>query len=266
MRRTVARMTNRLQNKIALVTGATSNIGRAIATALAAEGARVIVSGRDADRGAQVIAEIREAGGHADFVRADLTGDPSASAGLAADALALTGGRLDILVNNAGVYPLHSTADAGDDLFDLVYGVNVKAPFHLVQALVPALAASHGVILNLGSWVARLAVPSSPLYSSSKAAMEALTRAWSSELGPRGIRVVGVSPGVIRPLGSDPEAPHRSDTLMADAPAGRAGEATDIAAASVYLVSDDASFVHGTTLDVDGGRANVAVSAERDAA
>ena len=259
-------MTRRLNDKAALVTGSTSNIGRAIATALAAEGAHVIVSGRDADRGAEVVAEIRAAGGRADFARADLTGDPAASAALAAEALSLTGGRLDILVNNAGVYPLHSTADAGDDLFDHVYGVNVKAPFHLVQALVAPLAESRAVILNLGSWVARLAVPSSPLYSSSKAAMEALTRAWSSELGPRGIRVVGVSPGVIRPLGSDPDVPHRSDALMADAPTGHAGEAADIAAASVYLVSDDASFVHGTTLDVDGGRANVAVSEAREAA
>lgn len=259
-------MTDRLQNKTALVTGSTSNIGRAIATALAAEGAHVIVSGRDADRGADVVREIRDAGGRADFVRADLTGDPAASTSLATGTLALTGGRLDILVNNAGVYPRHSTEDAGDDLFDLIYGVNVKAPFHLVQALDAPLTKSHGVILNLGSWVARLAVPSSPLYSSSKAAMEALTRAWSSELGPRGIRVVGVSPGVIRPLGSDPDAPHSADTMMADAPAGRAGEASDIAAAAVYLVSDESVFVHGTTLDVDGGRANVAMSAERDAA
>lgn len=264
--RTFADMTLRLQNRTALVTGSTSNIGRAIAVALAAEGAHVIVSGRDVDRGAEVVAAIRADGGDADFVRADLTGDPAASHALAAETLELTGGRLDILVNNAGVYPLHATEDAGADLFDHIYGVNVKAPFHLVQALVPHLSERRGVILNLGSWVARLAVPSSPLYSSSKAAMEALTRAWSAELGPRGIRVLGVSPGVIRPLGADPEEPHASDALMATAPSGRAGDAHDIAAAAVYLVSDEASFVHGTTLDVDGGRANVVISADRPAA
>ena len=253
-------MTQRLTGKTALVTGSTSNIGRAAAEALAAEGAHVVVSGRDVSRGDDVVGGIRAAGGRADFVRADLDGSSGASRGLAEEAVAALGGRLDILVNNAGIYPAHSTDSADDALFDLVYGVNVKAPFFLTQALAPGMiAAGGGVVVNLGSWITRLAVASSPLYSSSKAAMEALTRGWASEFGPSGIRVNAVSPGVIRALGSESDA--RSARMMQGTPAGRTGLPHEVAAAIVYLASDESSFVHGTTIDVDGGRVASAVIA-----
>jgi NAD(P)-dependent dehydrogenase (short-subunit alcohol dehydrogenase family) len=252
-------MTQRLLGKTALVTGSTSNIGRAAAEALAAEDAHVVVSGRDAVRGDAVVAGIRASGGRADFVRADLDGSSGASRRLAEEAVAALGGRLDILVNNAGIYPPHSTDSADDALFDLVYGVNVKAPFFLTQALVPGMiAAGGGVIVNLGSWITRLAVASSPLYSSSKAAMESLTRGWASEFGPRDIRVNAVSPGVIRAAdaGDSPSA-----RMMLGTPAGRTGLPHEVAAAIVYLASDESSFVHGTTIDVDGGRVASAVIA-----
>ncbi|NNC10302.1 SDR family oxidoreductase [Planctomonas sp. JC2975] len=252
-------MTDRLTGKKALITGSTSNIGRAIALAMAAEGADVVVSGRDGDRGAEVVASIRDAGGSAHFIRAELDGTPAASEALAQDAARVLGGRIDILVNNAGIFPGHTTMEADEALFDRIFGVNLKAPLFLTRALVPGMIErGGGVVINLGSWVSRLAVPSSPLYAASKGATETLTRAWSAEFGSRGIRVNAISPGVI----STPGAPtEHAGWMMRGTPADGAGHPDAIAAAAVYLASDDAAFVHGTVLDVDGGRVAVAVMA-----
>jgi NAD(P)-dependent dehydrogenase (short-subunit alcohol dehydrogenase family) len=252
---------NRLSGRTALVTGSTSNIGRAIAVAYAAEGAHVIVSGRDAARGEAVVAGIRETGGRADWVRADLDGSAAASRALAAGATGRLGGRVDILVNNAGIFPVSTTLTLDEEAFDRVVGVNVRAPFFLTQAVVPHMIdAGGGVIVNLGSWIARLAVPTSSLYSATKGALETLTRAWSAEFGPHGVRVNAVSPGVIRTPDLSPGSEYAGERLMRGTPAGRAGHPDAIAAAAVYLASDDAAFVHGTVLDVDGGRLAVAVS------
>ena len=255
-------MTSRLEGRTALVTGSTSNIGRAIALAFAAEGAHVIVSGRDAERGAAVVAEARRAGGRADFVAADLDGSQAASRTLAEQATELLGGRLDILVNNAGIFPGASTLETDEATFDRVYGVNVKAPFFLTAAVVPAMTdAGGGVVINLGSWIARLAVPSGGLYSSTKGAMETLTRAWAAEFGPSGIRVNAISPGVISSAELGPDSAVARSAMMRGTPAGDAGHPDAIASAAVYLASDEASFVHGTVIDVDGGRTGVAVIA-----
>jgi NAD(P)-dependent dehydrogenase (short-subunit alcohol dehydrogenase family) len=257
----LAVVTPRLEGRSALVTGSTRNIGRAIAVALAAEGAHVVVSGRDADRGAETVAGIREAGGKADFVRADLDGTPAASRALAHAALDLTG-QLDVLVNNAGIYPAATTLTADDELADRMWAVNVKAPFFLVQAVVPGMIErGSGVVVNLGSWGARLGLPVGSLYASTKGALETLTRAWAAEFGPGGVRVNAVSPGVIRPPELDPSVEFRGEGLMVGTPAGRSGEPAAVAAAVVYLASDDAWFTHGTVLDVDGGRTGAAVSA-----
>jgi NAD(P)-dependent dehydrogenase (short-subunit alcohol dehydrogenase family) len=253
---------NRLSGLTALVTGSTSNIGRAIAVAYAAEGAHVVVSGRDDDRGAAVVAAIRDAGGRADWVRADLDGSAAAGRALAAAATERLGGRLDVLVNNAGIYPASTTLTLDEETFDRVVGVNVRAPFFLTQAVVPGmLDAGGGVIVNRGSWITRLGVPSGSLYSATKGAMETLTKAWSAEFGPRGIRVNAISPGVIRTPDLAPDREMPGERLMLGTPAGRAGHPDAVAAAAVYLASDDAAFVHGTVLDVDGGRVAVAVSA-----
>ncbi|AHK31897.1 3-oxoacyl-[acyl-carrier-protein] reductase [Rhodococcus opacus PD630] len=247
---------NRLHGRTALVTGSTSHIGRAIAVAFAAEGAHVIVSGRDATRGNETIAAIQAKGGRADFLPADLDGTSATSHALAEQALHLTGGHLDILVNNAGIFPASGTMTVDDDIVDRIYAVNVKAPLFLVQALAPRMTGNGGgVVINLGSWVARLGIPHGPVYASSKAAIESLTRSWAAEFGPRGLRVNAVSPGVIRPTGPHTDSP--ADTLMHSTPAGRPGTAEDIADAVLYLASDDARFVHGTVLDVDGGRVGV---------
>jgi NAD(P)-dependent dehydrogenase (short-subunit alcohol dehydrogenase family) len=255
-------MAQLLQGKTALVSGSTSNIGQAIAAAFAAEGAHVVVSGRDESRGQGVVSGIRDSGGTADFVRADLDGSSAASRALASAATQRLGGRLDILVNNAGIFPAATTLTADDDMVDRVYAVNVKAPFFLTQAVAPAMIASGGgVIINLGSWVARLSVPAGALYASTKGAMETLTRAWAAEFGPRGVRVNAVSPGVIANPDVYAAGEHPAEVMMRGTPAGRAGHPGMVAAAAVYLASDAACFVHGTVLDVDGGRTGVAVIA-----
>jgi NAD(P)-dependent dehydrogenase (short-subunit alcohol dehydrogenase family) len=165
-------MGGRLDGKTALVTGATSNIGRAIALAFGAEGAHVVVSGRSAERGALAVGAIRAAGGRADFVRASLDGSAQASRDLAAEATRVLGGRIGILVNNAGIFPRTTTATTDEATFDEVYAVNVKAPYFLTGAIAPAMAsAGQGAIINLGSWIARLGIPSA-LYSSTKGAIE----------------------------------------------------------------------------------------------
>src|SRR6478735_1669826 len=191
-------MSTRLERKTALVTGATSNIGRAIAIRFAAEGAHVIVSGRSPERGAEVVDEIRRAGGQADFVAIELDGSAEASNALAAEATRLLRGQIDVLVNNAGIYPPTTTASTDEATFDRVYAVNVKAPFFLTAAIAPTMAErGSGAIINLGSWIARLGIPIGSLYSSTKGAIETLTRAWAAEFGPAGVRVNAISPGVV---------------------------------------------------------------------
>jgi NAD(P)-dependent dehydrogenase (short-subunit alcohol dehydrogenase family) len=244
----------RLQGKTALVTGATSNIGRAIAVAFAREGAHVAVSGRDKARGDAVVAEIRKAGGQADFVAANLD-DAAAATKLAAEATTVLG-RVDILVNNAGLIDGSPTAAIDEKTFDRLFSVNVKAPFFLVGALAPAMTG--GAVVNIGSWVARLAVPMGSLYAATKGTLETLTRAWAAEFGPRGVRVNAISPGVV--YEGPVEGP--AAAMMNGTPAGAPGSPQAIAHAAVYLASDEAAFVHGATLDVDGGRQYVAVIAE----
>jgi NAD(P)-dependent dehydrogenase (short-subunit alcohol dehydrogenase family) len=252
---------SRLRNKSALITGATSNIGRAIAVEFAAEGAHVVASGRSPQRGSELIEEITASGGRAEFVPMDLDGSTQACNALAAEAASLTGG-IDILVNNAGIYPGTYTATTDEATFDQVYAVNVKTPYFLTAAVAPAMIeAGGGVIINLGSWIARLGIPVGALYSSTKGAMETLTRAWAAEFGPRGVRVNAISPGVVHERLPEEADTHPGDAMMAGTPAGTPGTPDAIARAAVYLASDEAAFVHGTVIDVDGGRTSVAVIA-----
>src|SRR5580693_2357945 len=242
-----------LAGTTALVTGATSGIGRAAALMLATRGAHVVISGRDATRGDEAVAAVRAAGGKADFVAADL-GDPDSVRALARQAVEIAGGHIDILVNNAGVFPFGPTADATDADIDLVYAVNVRAPFILVGELAPAMAArGKGAIVNVLTMVAHFGVNGMALYGSSKAALTLLTKAWAAEFGPNGVRVNAVSPGPTRTLGTEPMG-SQLDVLASMAPAGRPAAPDEIASAIGYLAGDEASFVHGAVLDVDGGR------------
>ena len=252
-------MGTRLAGKTALVTGATSNIGRAIAAAFASEGAYVAVSGRDEERGEKVVEAIRASGGRADFVRADLDGSAEVSRVLAEEASRVLGGRVDVLVNNAAAVFAEPTTETDEEMLDRVWAVNVKAPFFLTAAVAPAMAArGGGAVVNISSWLARLGAPAATAYNATKGAIETLTRDWAAEFGPSGVRVNAIAPGVIQnpTFGGAPEG---ADSAMKGTPVGTSGPPEAIAHAAVYLASDEADFVHGSVIDVDGGRGSVAV-------
>ena len=246
-------MSTNLTGSTALVTGSSSGIGRATARDLAAHGAHVIVTGRDTTRGEQIVTDIRAAGGKADFIAASLTDEASAR-DLARQATELAGGRIDILVNNAGVFPFGPTDSHSEADFDSVYAVNVKVPFFLVAEIAPAMAAcGKGSIINVTTMVAQYGQAGMALYSSSKAALTLLTKAWAAEYGPSGVRVNAVSPGPTRTEGTAIMG-DAQDQLAATTPHGKVGLPEDIAHAVTYLAGDDAGYVYGAILPVDGGR------------
>jgi NAD(P)-dependent dehydrogenase (short-subunit alcohol dehydrogenase family) len=241
-----------LTGKTALVTGSTSGIGQASANAIAALGARVIVSGRHPGRGEAAVTSIRRRGGDAHFVAADLT-ELASVRQLASDALALGHGHVDILVNNAGISVFTPLAGVDETEFDRQFDVNVKAMFFLTQALVPSMVErGGGVVVNLSSGLANRGVANGSVYSSTKGAVEAMTRSWASELGPLGVRVNTVSPGVIMTPGTEATGPAALEFIVGD-PAGRPGEPDELGSAVAFLVSDAARFIHGVVLPVDGG-------------
>ena len=240
--------------RVALVTGATSGIGRATAVALARRGASVVAVGRDAGRGYEVVGECRSLGAPCDFLRADLVGAGEAQA-MVAHALKIFG-RLDIAVNNAGFQEARaSLADQPDDVFETVFAINTRSLFQAMKAEIKAmLAQGGGVIVNNASVSAlRNPNPGLALYSASKAAVLSLTRSAAMEYGPLGIRINAISPGRIKTpmmLGAgiaDPAA------IAAALPLRRMGEPEDVAEAVLWLASDAASFVTGHNLCVDGG-------------
>jgi NAD(P)-dependent dehydrogenase (short-subunit alcohol dehydrogenase family) len=237
----------------ALITGGTSGIGRATANKLAQLGVHVVVVGRNVDRGEKTVAEIRKAGGQADFIPSDLR-DASSARVVARKALEVTNGQVDILVNNAGVYPFGPTHEMTEASFDEVYSLNVKAPYFLVAELAPLMAKrGKGAIVNLSTMVADYGAPGMSLYGSSKAAINLLTKVWTAEYGPSGVRVNTVSPGPTRTEGTDAMG-EGLKRLAAEAPAQRPAMADEIAEAIVFLATDRSSFIQGAKLAVDGGR------------
>jgi NAD(P)-dependent dehydrogenase (short-subunit alcohol dehydrogenase family) len=240
----------------ALITGGTSGIGRAAANKLVELGIHVIVVGRNAQRGDKTIAEIRAAGGEADFISSDLR-DASRAREVARKAIELGNGHVDILINNAGIYPFGPTHEMTEELFESVYSLNVKVPYFLVAELAPLMAKrGKGAIVNLSTMVADYGAPGMSLYGSSKAAINLLTKVWAAEYGPSGVRVNAVSPGPTRTEGTEAMG-EALEQLAAQAPAGRPATADEIAEAIVFLATDRASFIHGVTLAVDGGRTAV---------
>jgi NAD(P)-dependent dehydrogenase (short-subunit alcohol dehydrogenase family) len=240
----------------ALVTGGTSGIGRAAASKLAQLGIHVIVVGRNAERGAKTVAEIRAAGGKADFISSDLQ-DASSAREVARRAVGLGNGHVDILINNAGIYPFGLTHETTEEMFERVYSLNVKVPYFLVAELAPLVAKrGKGAIVNLSTMVADYGASGMSLYGSSKAAINLLTKVWAAEYGPSGVRVNAVSPGPTRTEGTDAMGVSL-EQLAAQAPAGRPATADEIAEAIVFLATDRASFIHGAKLAVDGGRSAI---------
>ncbi|MFD8034800.1 SDR family NAD(P)-dependent oxidoreductase [Streptomyces sp. NPDC059717] len=243
----------RLSGRTAVITGSTSGIGASIARTLAGEGAHVVVSGRQATRGKSVVEEIRQTGGSADFVPADLAGSYEQLRAFAAQATDVLGGRVDILVNNAGIYPATQTEDLPDADLDAMLAVNIRAPHVLVAAMAPSMAErGSGVIVNIGSWMARVGSPFAAMYTATKAADEQLTRSWAAEYGSRGVRVNTVAPGATLTPGNE-AGRAQLDALTAATPAGVVVRPDDIAKGVLYVASDDAAMVHGITLYVDGG-------------
>jgi len=244
-------MTN--DTSTALITGGTSGIGLATARKLAQLGIYTLVAGRNADRGKKAVEEIRAAGGKADFISSDLR-DAASARDVANKAVELGNGQLDILINNVGIFPFGPTHEMTEEQFDSVYSTNVKAPYFLVAALAPLMATrGKGAIVNISTMVADYGAPGMSLYSSSKAAINLLTKAWAAEYGPKGVRVNTVSPGPTRTEGTEAMG-EGLEQLAAQAPAGRPASADEVADAIVFLATDRASFIQGAKLAVDGGR------------
>jgi NAD(P)-dependent dehydrogenase (short-subunit alcohol dehydrogenase family) len=247
----------RLQGRTALVTGSTDGIGAGIARTLAAEGAHVIVTGRDEIRGAKVAAEITGSGGAATFVRADLS-DGAGARDLAGAAQEIAGGPPDILVNNAAMLIAPGpTGEVGEELIDAALAVNVKAVILLTGLIAPGMAArGHGAIVNLGSINGLAGMAGSALYSATKAAIHSLSKSWADEYGPAGVRVNTVAPG---PTTTEKTAAlaDRIAPIIARVPSRRASTPEEVGRAVAFLASDDASNVHGATLSVDGGRSAI---------
>jgi NAD(P)-dependent dehydrogenase (short-subunit alcohol dehydrogenase family) len=236
-----------LEGKVGLVTGATSGIGKAAAIQLAAQGATVIVHGRDADRGAAVVAEIENGSGSARFVAADLS-DPVEALRLAEEA-----GAVDILVNNAGFAWFGPSAELDAKTLDQLFAANVQAPYLLVSVLAPKMVArGDGVIINLASRAGTVGQPNTAAYGATKAALTSFARSWAAEYGPAGIRVNAISPGPVYTNAAEREV---FDSLGETTVLGRAGQPQEVAEVIGFLASPRASYITGTNVAVDGGRA-----------
>jgi NAD(P)-dependent dehydrogenase (short-subunit alcohol dehydrogenase family) len=244
---------NDLNGKTALVTGASRGIGRAIALALGRAGARVLVHYSSNEEAADAtVAEIIASGGHAQKVAADLRSADGPHA-LASQVRAVVGGRLDVLVANAGIAKAASIEDTTVEDFDALFAVNVRAPFFLVQQLLPMLTDGSSVVL-LSSLAARASVGELAAYAATKGAVDTLVRHFASALGERGVRVNAVAPGVVATdMSSFASTDEGRDYTLGLQALKRIAQPEDIAGAVSFLASDKARWITGDTLRVDGG-------------
>lgn len=246
------------KEKVAIVTGASSGIGRATALALAQAGVSVVASGRAQSALESTVAEIGHGGGAAIAVVADLTTAGAADAVVSA-AVTRFGG-IDVVVNAAGIIAFGSTDQTSDDLWERMMATNVTAPFRLMRAAFPHLKTRRGNVVNVSSVNGRRVFPGLAAYNTSKGAIDHLTRCAAIDWAPHGVRVNAVNPGVTvtnlhRRAGLDEE---KYAAFLARSkethPLGRPGQVNDVASLIVFLASDEAEFITGETIAVDGGR------------
>jgi NAD(P)-dependent dehydrogenase (short-subunit alcohol dehydrogenase family) len=243
----------KLDGKTALVTGATSGIGLETARLFAAEGARLVVHGRDAERLESIRAEL---GGETLAVRGSVDSLADIDR-LIAEVGAAFGG-LDVLFANAGIFRPVMVPDIDEATFDQMFDTNVKGAFFTVQKALPILRQGSSVIFNTSAMI-HIGLPSTAMYVATKAALRAMVRVMASELAPRGIRINTVSPGaILTPLHSHSSLPpeardQTAQAIMSRTPAGRFGNADEVAKAVLFLASDDSSYVQGEELVVSGG-------------
>ena len=249
-----------LQNKTALVTGASRGIGRATASALADTGAHVLVHyGRSAKEAEALVSEIETKGGRANAISADL-GTPNGAALLAKQVRSIIGDRLDVLVLNAGISKAARIADYTVEDFDNLFATNVRSPFFLVQQLLPVLGEGSNIVA-ISSIGARSVVgkpglenPSILAYTSTKGALETLVKNWAAILGPRGIRVNAIAPGVIdTDMSNFTKTDAGREATLAMQALKRIGKPDDIADVVAFLASDGARWITGASIPVDGG-------------
>jgi NAD(P)-dependent dehydrogenase (short-subunit alcohol dehydrogenase family) len=230
----------------ALVPGATSGIGKAAAEELGRHGAEVIVHGRDPVRGSLVVGTIRAEGGTARFMPADLS-DPSQLVDLAGRV-----GAVDVLVNNAGFSWFGPSAELDAGTFDRLFAVNVRAPYFLVAALAPKMAAQRsGSIINIASMAGQVGLAGGAAYGATKATLTSMTRSWAAEFSPAGVRVNAIAAGPVLTAGA---ATDRIEALGATTLLSRAARPAEIAEVIAFLASSKASYVTGAVIAADGGR------------
>src|SRR5271169_3055381 len=249
-----------LQNKTALVTGASRGIGRATALALAEAGAHVLVHyGRSAKEAESLVAEIRTKGGHADAFSADL-GTPEGASDLAKQVCSIFGTRLDVLVLNAGISKSARIADYTVEDFDNLFATNVRGPFFLVQHLLPILGEGSNIVAI--SSVGARAVPGQPglenpsllAYSATKGALETLVKNWAAILGPRGVRVNAVAPGIIdTDMSNFTKTEAGREAAVGMQALKRIGKPEDVADVVAFVASDAGRWITGASIPVDGG-------------
>nr|BBH87477.1 short-chain dehydrogenase [Thermosporothrix sp. COM3] len=210
-----------------------------------------MVTGRNEGRGRAVVETIEAEGGVARFVAANLISQVEVEY-LAASALDAFG-HIDILVNNAGLLPSGTTAQIDETTFDAVIATNVKAPFYLTAALAPQMVKrGSGNIINLTTISAFRGFPTAALYGATKAALTLLTKAWAAEFGPSGVNVI--APGPVRTPGAEKSMRERMELIAQSLPARKVATPEEIAEAALSLASEEARFIHGATLSIDGGR------------
>ena len=242
-----------LSGKTALVTGASRGIGRASALALAKAGAQVLVHYSTGEKAAAaVVAEIRQAGGRAEKVAADLRA-PDGPHALATRVRAIVGDRLDILVANAGISKAATIEETTVEDFNDLFAVNVRAPYFLVQQLLPTLCKDSSIVL-MSSLAAHATVGTLSAYAATKGAIDTLVKHFASALGERGIRVNAVAPGVVdTDMSKFARTDAGRDFTLGIQALKRVAQPDDIGAAVVFLASDEARWITGDTLRVDGG-------------